>query len=249
MTISDPVSTGSASDDGWFKTTQWTVVLQAAENSPNGDAALASLCQAYWYPLYTYVRRRGHGPEDAQDLTQEFFARLLAKNYLNGAGPEKGRFRSFLLTALKGFLANEWARANCLKRGGGQQIISLDAEETENRYLAEPMDSSSADRAFDRRWALTILEKVMERLDAEYAAAGKSQLFNELKVFVYGEKGQGSYPESGRRLGMTEGALRVQVHRMRQRYRELLRLEIANTVDSPEAIDDEIRQLFSALAS
>ncbi len=239
----------TSAGDGWFKTTHWSVVLNAARtDNARANPALAKLCQTYWYPLYTYIRRSGHPTEEAKDLTQEFFARLLEKNYLQGIEVDKGKFRSFLLTALKRFLANEWDRANRLKRGGGHQIISLDAEDTENRYRLEPVDPMTPEKLFERRWANTLLGQVMAALEGEFAAAGKGQFFKELKPFLSGDDEHASYAEISRRVEVSEGALRVNVHRLRQRYRELLRLEIANTVERPEEIDDEIRYLFSALS-
>ena len=236
--------------DGWFKTTHWTVVLEAGRQDPIlSHAALAKLCQTYWSHLYAYIRRRGHGQEDAQDLTQEFFARLLAKDYLIGASPEKGKFRSFLLTALKGFLANEWDRANRLKRGNGKAHISLDAAEAEGCYMAEPVDEMTPERIYERQWARTVLDRVMGQLGQEFCAEGKGRLFEELRLFLAGDSAMStSYAEMGQRLGMSEGALRINAHRLRQRYRELLRLEIGNTVSSPDAIDDEIRCLFRAIS-
>ena len=233
----------------WFKTTHWTVVLDARrDDSTQAQAALAKLCQVYWPPLYAYVRRSGHAPEDAKDLTQEFFARLLEKDYLKAVHQEKGKFRSFLLLVLKRFLANQRDHANCQKRGGGQEIISLDEQDTEQRYLSEPADGMTPEKDFERRWAMALLEQVLIRLQEEFNAAGKSDLFRELEVFISGEKTQHSYAEIAARLGMSEGAVRVSVHRLRRRYRELLRLEVANTVDTPEAVDAEIRQLFTALS-
>jgi len=232
----------------WFGTTHWSVVLLAGQlESTRSEAALATLCQTYWYPLYVFVRRLGHRPEDAQDLVQGFFTRVLEKNYLRGVDQEKGRFRSFLLIALKRYMANEWDRANRLKRGGGQYLLSLDEENTEGRYLAEPADEGTPEKAFERQWATTLLGQVLDRLEGELAAVGKGRLFEELRGCLSGEKNASSYEEIGRRLGMSEGAIKVTVHRLRQRYRELLRLEIANTVESPEEIDDEIRHLFTAV--
>lgn len=232
----------------WFKTTRWTIVLNASRSeSPGTETALAELCRAYWLPLYTFVRRSGYKPEDAQDLTQGFFARLLEKEFLKNADPEKGRFRSFLLVALKRFLANERDRANCIKRGGGLPLISLDTTESENRYRAEPVDGMTPERAFERRWALTVLDQVMSRLEAEFVAGGKVELFGELKGFLSGDQDR-SYVEVAQRVALSEGALRVSVHRLRQRYRELLRCEIAQTVGTREEVDDEIRNLFASLA-
>jgi len=232
-----------------FATTHWSIVVRAGQtDSPQSRGALETLCRAYWYPLYAHVRRQGHGVEDAQDLTQDFFARLLEKNYLRKADRSRGRFRTFLLTSLKHFLVNEWKQTNRQKRGGGRHIISLDAEETENRFLAESADERSPDKAFDRRWAIMVLDRVLDQLQAEFVVAGRGQVFEELKSSLTGENGESSYAEIGRRLGMTEGNLKVTVHRLRRRYRELLRKEVAQTVDDPEAIDDEIRALFSALS-
>lgn len=231
-----------------FATTHWSVVLQAGDtDSPHASEALARLCRAYWYPLYAHVRRQGHSVSDAQDLTQAFFARLLEHKYLRLADPNRGRFRTFLLSSLKNFITNEWQKSNREKRGGGCQIISLDAEETETRYRAEPADNRSPDKAFERRWALVLLERVLDQLEAEFAAAERSQVFEELKSSLTGEDNESTYQEIGRRLGMSEGNLKVTVHRMRRRYRELLREEIARTVADPEAIDEEMRDLFAAL--
>jgi RNA polymerase sigma factor (sigma-70 family) len=241
-------STLSAGNNDSFKTTHWSVVLSAGDQeSPQARAALATLCRTYWYTLYVFVRRQGQSPEDAQDLVQGFFAKAIEKNFVAAAEPEKGRFRSFLLLALKRYMANEWDHANREKRGGGNEIISLDGQNTEMRYKAEPADEMSPEKAFERQWALTMLQQVLDRLRTEFSASGKMRLFEELKVFLSGEKG-GPYAEIGAKLGMTESAIKVNVHRLRQRYRELLRLEIADTVSSPEAIDDEIRNLFAALS-
>jgi len=231
-----------------FEATQWSVVVSAGnQESPQAQQALAKLCQAYWYPLYVFVRRQGQRPEDAQDLVQGFFAKVIEKNYLADAEREKGRFRSFLLLALKRYMANEWDHARREKRGGGKEIISLDEQNTEMRYKTEPADEMSPEKAFERQWALTLLQQVLDRLSSEFTTAGKTALFEELKVFLNGGK-SGSYAEAGVRLGMSEGAIKVAVHRLRLRYRELLKLEIANTVSSPEAIQDEIHNLFAALS-
>ena len=241
--------TEGAQRDRWFSTTHWSQVLRAAQpDSTEAYEALTRLCHTYWYPLYAFVRRQGHSPEDAQDLVQGFFARLLEKGFLKDADPEKGKFRSFLLIALRRFMANEWDRARRLKRGGGFEIVSLDQPETEQRYASEPMDDRSPEKVYDRLWAMTLLEQVLNRLEAEFAAAGKATLFDELKLYLNGLNGQSTYAEVGSRLGMTVAAVKVAVHRLRQRYRELLRLEIAHTVATPEAIDDEIRELFAAIS-
>jgi RNA polymerase sigma factor (sigma-70 family) len=248
MTQFEPNNVSAAEGDAWFQTTHWSVVLLAGQDSSTQtQAALAKLCQAYWYPLYVFVRREGQTHENAQDLVQGFFAKAIEKNFVAAAEPEKGRFRSFLLLALKRYMANEWDRAKRAKRGGAIEILSLDAQDTELRYKTEPAVEMSPQKAFERQWALTSLQLVLDRLSLEFSAQGKARVFEELKVFLNGEKG-GSYAEIGARLGMTEGAVKVTVHRLRQRYRELLRLEIANTVSSSEAIDDEIRSLLAALS-
>jgi RNA polymerase sigma factor (sigma-70 family) len=232
-----------------FSTTHWSSVLVAGRgDSPEAAQALERLCSAYWYPLYAHVRRQGHAPHDAQDLVQDFFARFLERNYLRFADRARGRFRTFLLTSLKHFLINEWNKANREKRGGGRHVISLDAEETETRFLAEPADKRSPDKAFERRWAMVLLDRVLDQLQAESVSAGRGQVFDELKSFLSGEEDESSYAEIGRRLGMTEGNVKVTVHRLRGRYRELLRKEISLTVPDPEDIDEEIRDLEAALS-
>ena len=241
--------TGTRGHNGAFSTTHWSVVLAAGRgDSPGAADALERLCQVYWYPLYVFVRRQGHAPHDAQDLTQEFFARLLERKYLRLADRKRGRFRTFLLTSLKHFLINEWNKANRQKRGGGRQLISLDAEETETRFRAEPADNWSPDKAFERQWAMVLLDRVLDQLQREFVAAGRGAVFEELKACLTGADNENTYAEIGRRLGMTESNLKVTAHRLKQRYRELLRQEIALTVDGPEAIDQEMRDLFAALS-
>ena len=202
MTPADQTTTNArAANDAWFQTTHWSTVLRANDrHSPRGDASLAALCQTYWYPLYVFVRCQGHSAEDAQDLVQGFFARVFEKEYFKSAHPEKGKFRSFLLTGLKRFMANEWDRARCQKRGGGQQILSLDEEKTEHRYLSEPKDEMTPEKAFERRWAMTLLAQVLTQLKAETYAAGKAALFDELEVFLTGENDENSYSEAGQKL-------------------------------------------------
>jgi RNA polymerase sigma factor (sigma-70 family) len=231
-----------------FVTTRWTMVLTAgASDTTHAQQALEKLCQTYWYPLYAYVRRQGHSPEDAQDLTQEFFARFLAKNYLGDVDRSKGKFRSFLIACLKHYLSKEYVRRNALKRGGGQALVPLDGLAAETRYCREPADAATPDKLFERQWALTLLEQVLARLAGEYDAAGKRAQFEQLQGALTGDKALASYREIGERLGLNEGAVKVAVHRLRQRYRELLRDEIAQTVADPAEVDDEIRYLFSAL--
>ena len=232
-----------------FVTTHWSVVVRAGRSdTTRARDALGKLCQTYWPPLYAYVRRVGHSPEDAQDLTQEFFARLLERNTFAQADPERGRFRSFLLGSLKNFLASEWDKARAQKRGGGAQIISLqlDAAETRCSRLAAPGDTP--DRAFDRQWALALLDAVLNRLRQEYTDAGREDLFLGLKDTLGGGRSEIPYRDLGAQLGMSEGAVKVAAHRLRQRYRELLRAEIANTVSGPEQVEEELRQLFAALS-
>lgn len=232
-----------------FATTHWSVVLQAGRNdSPQASEALEQLCRQYWYPLYAFVRRYGHDIHTAQDLTQEFFRKVLERNYLGIADRRRGKFRWFLLAAFKGFLANEWDRVRAQKRGGGQQPIALDGLTAEQRYRLEPADEVSADRIYDRRWALTLLESVRDKLREEYATAGKSARFELFEAYLPGEKPSCSYAEAGRQLGLSEGAVKVEVHRMKKRYGELLRAEVAMTVANPEEVEEEIRYLIDVLA-
>jgi RNA polymerase sigma-70 factor (ECF subfamily) len=232
-----------------FPTTHWSVVLSAGGGSlPNAQAALEQLCRAYWYPLYAYVRRQGRGVEEAQDLTQEFFARFLRKEYLRHTDPARGRFRTFLLTSLKRFLVNDWKKGRAARRGGGQPVISWDQRETETRFLAESADLSTPEKAFEKRWAVTVLEEVLERLRQEFTASGQPERFERLKVLLWGEKGSPPYAGVAAELGLTEGALKVAVHRLRQRYRELLRAEVASTVAQPEEVDDELRHLIAVIS-
>lgn len=235
--------------DGYFVTTRWTVVLSAGrKSSPDSDRALAELCRNYWYPLYAYVRRKSHSKEDAEDLTQAFFARFLEKNYLEGLDADRGRFRAFLLAAMKHFLANEWDKAGRQKRGGGVAHLSLDWRSADERFHLDPPDTRSPDRLFDREWALALLERVVERLGAELSHEGNGALFDRTRSFLMAGDGAMAYGDAARALGMTEGALRVAVHRMRKRYRELLRDEIAQTLRDPARVQDELRSLQAALA-
>lgn len=231
-----------------FLTTHWSVVLAAKDkSSPESAAALEVLCRAYWYPLYAFVRRQGHSPSDAQDLTQEFFARLLAKEYLQAADREKGRFRTFLRVALRRFLANEWDRARRLKRGGGHTPLSLDTEMGEERYQAERGDGLAPDRLYDRRWAMTLLEQTLTRLRTEYAAAGKTAEFELLKGVLMANRGTIDYLALAAALGLGEGAARVAVHRLRKRFRELFRAAVADTVAGPGEVESELRYLVGVL--
>ena len=232
-----------------FATTRWTVVLAAGHRSlPQADVALEELCRTYWYPLYAYVRRQGHSREDAEDLTQAFFACLLEKNYLEGISSEKGKFRAFLLVAVKRFLANEWDRANRQKRGGGVKPLSLDWQDADARYQINPADNLSPDKIYDRAWAVTVLERVITRLRDESGAEGKAKLYEGLKPFLMVGKSDIPYTQAAVALALSEGAVRVAVHRLRRRYRELLREEIAQTLSDPTQADEEMQALFSALS-
>ncbi|HAM71348.1 MAG TPA: RNA polymerase subunit sigma-24 [Verrucomicrobiales bacterium] len=232
-----------------FNTTRWSLVLSAAEeNQPAAAQALEHLCRAYWYPLYSYIRRRGNNPDEAQDLTQAFFAHILEKNTLSSADRERGRFRTFLLTALNNFLVNQWERGQRQKRGSGQGAFSLDALIAEDRFDLEPVATGvTPERAFEQRWVESLLETVLRRLEEESAASGAAGKFDSLKVFLVEDRGTVSFAEMAARLGMTEAALKGVVRRMRSRYRELLREEVAQTVGHPSEVDSEIRYLISVL--
>lgn len=232
-----------------FRTTHWSLVLEAGVASPSGHSALETLCRRYWYPLYAYARRRGLGPEQAEDLTQDFFASLLAADSLAGVSPEKGRFRTFLLTALQHFLANERDRAGRLKRGGGRTIISLDALEPEARYQIEPVTSAPPEVLFDRQWARALVAGVMEQLQAESAHEGSAARFAVLRVFLAGEPADDSYAALAAQLELSVPAVKSAIHRLRRRYGQLLRREIEHTVGSPAEVDGEIRHLFAALSA
>jgi len=232
-----------------FATTRWSVVLAAGQlNDSQAQAALAHLCQTYWYPLYAYVRRHGHSPHDAQDLTQEFFARLLAGNWLARADQQRGRFRSFLLTALKHFLTNEWHRTHAQKRGGTQPILSLNDDRAEERYQLEPVEKSTPESLYERGWALSLLAGVLQQMEQEYAREGKAAWLETMRPALTAEPTEVSYPEIAEKLGLTETAARVAVHRLRQRYRKLIRAEIAHTVHSPAEIDEELHHLLQVLS-
>jgi len=244
------VRSGSPSDPlagSDFTTTHWTVVRQATGDSPQAAAALETLARAYWYPLYAYVRRNGNSPHDAQDLTQSFFARLLEHGYIQLADRNQGRFRTFLLSSLQNFLHNEWHKENREKRGGGQKALSLDEKTAETRFAAEPFVEQPPDSLYDRGWAATLLERALTSLRAEFEQSGKLDLYERLKVFVWGDKSALSYAEMGVQLNMTEGAVKVSVHRLRQRYGELLRAEVAQTVSTPEEVNEELRYLVSVV--
>ena len=248
MTTSGTRSPNPARPQAVFATTHWSVVLEAAHrDTTRARSALARLCQTYWYPLYAYVRRRGYAMHDAQDLTQAFFAQLLARQSLASADPERGRFRSFILTAMNHFLLNEWKKTTAQKRCGGQ-MLSLDLAAAEERYHLEPATQAAPDQLFDKQWALTLLAEVLDRLEHEYQSEGKGGLFAILKQTLMGLREAQPYAELAPKLGLNESAAKVAVHRLRRRYRELIRDEIANTLDCSEDIEAEMRYLFSVLA-
>lgn len=225
------------------------MVLKAGdESAPDFATALGSLCQAYWYPLYAFVRGQGHGPHEAQDLTQEFFARLLGKEWLKVAAQEKGRFRTFLCVAMKHFLANEWDRAQAIKRGGRHPHVSLDEVLAEQRYQHEPVDAMSPDRIYERRWAMTLLERALTDLRHEYSLQKKAREFDELKDCLTSERGTIPYAEKACALGMSEGAARVAVHRLRKRYREVFRAAVADTVSNEQEVEEELRHIAAILS-
>lgn len=223
-------------------------MLAAGQSDAQGrEAALQKLCHAYWYPLYAYIRWRGNGPEDAQDLTQEFFLKLIEKNWLSNVAPEGARFRSFLLTVLKGFLANAHDYARAAKRGGDRVFVPLDSEQAEVRFSHEPATSDNPELAFDRRWAVAVLAEALQRLRAAAAGSGKTQQFELLHPFLSREPGEGEYAAVGERLKMSREAVSVAVHRLRQRYREMLRATVTDTLADPGQVDDELRHVFAAL--
>jgi RNA polymerase sigma-70 factor (ECF subfamily) len=228
-------------------TTHWSAVLRAGCGSTSeARSALEELCWTYWYPLYAHVRRRGHSPEDAKDLTQAFFLRLLEQDSFAHADPKLGRFRSFILGALDHFLISEWKRVNAEKRGGGRVTISLDWATAEDRFDLEPADAATPDKIFDKQWATALLDKVLAELEKEYVA--EKDLFQTLKQTLAGRREAQPYADLAKRLGMSEGAIRVAVHRLRKRYRALLQAEIARTVNSAEEAKEELTYLFRTLS-
>ncbi|HEX9045448.1 MAG TPA: RNA polymerase sigma factor [Verrucomicrobiae bacterium] len=251
MTSDETASSTLPARQPVFATTHWSVVLLAGTHHDTTCArdALARLCQVYWYPLYAYVRRRGHNAHDAQDLTQAFFEQLLRRQSLASADPERGRFRSFILTAMNHFLASEWKKAVARKRNAGARNLSLDWAAAEQRFDLEPATTIAPDRLFEKHWALTLLAEVLNRLEREYRAEGHGELFAAIKETLMGRGESQPYAELAAALGMNEGALKVAVHRLRKRYRELIRAEIANTLDPAEDVESEMRHLFQVLAS
>ena len=248
MTPSNPDYEDSSAPEK-FDTTHWSVVQAAGRNSSTGSRrALEELCRNYWYPLYAYVRRQGNNPEDAQDLTQEFFSRFLEKESFKLADRERGRFRTFLLTSLKHFLVNEWTKKRAIKRGGGEPVFSLDEEAAETRYSFEPADNLTPEKLYDKQWATALLEQVAGRLREEYAGFGKLAQFEQMKDLLRGDKSEVPYAELARRCGISEGALKVAVHRLRHRYQEMLHAEIAQTVSSPSEVEEELRYLVELMS-
>ena len=233
----------------WFTTTRWTIVLAAgAQRSADSDAALALLCEAYWSPLYAFLRARGHDADEAQDLTQAFFLQLVEKRPFTQADPSRGRFRSFLLTSLKNFATNEYNRQHAVKRGGRAPALSLDVESTEGRLAFEPVSGETPEHLFERKWTLTLLERALARVRDE-VMPDKPQHFELLKGYLTGNDDQPTYAETAAALGTTEGAVKVSVHRLRRRFRDLVREEIAETVSSPAEIDEEIRYLWASVSA
>jgi RNA polymerase sigma factor (sigma-70 family) len=234
----------------YFMTTRWTLVVAAKRrHDPAGSDAFARLCERYYDPLYGYLRRRGQTPEDAQDLLQGFIARLLEKDVLRHADPARGKFRAFLLTALKHYAANEHVRATAAKRGGGEPVLSFDRETAEGRYRHEPRDDLTPERLYERRWAVAVLERALDSLRIECRANGREAFFDAVHGSLTGDGDTGPYRQIADRFGMTQSAVGVSVHRLRLRYRDLVRAEVAETVESEPAVDDELRHLLSALGA
>jgi RNA polymerase sigma factor (sigma-70 family) len=232
-----------------FDKTRWSVVRAAGDGTgTEAHAALSTLCKQYWYPLYAFVRRQGRNATDAQDLTQGFFLKLLEKDYVGRVDRRKGKFRTFLLTALRRFMADEWDAANARKRGGGQVFISIDDREAESRYQRELSHDITPEKLYDRHWALALLEQVLFRLRDEYEARGKTELFDQLKLVLTKGKGVVPYADMAAKLGMSEGSIKVAAHRLRRSYARILREEVAQTASGPEEVEEELRDLFASLS-
>jgi RNA polymerase sigma-70 factor (ECF subfamily) len=247
--ISEHSSAQTSAAGDVFATTHWTVVLAAGRrHTVQSDQALEELCRAYWFPLYAYARRKGHSREDAEDLIQAFFERFLARNYLDGLRAERGRFRAFLLASLKHFAITEWKKSQRQKRGGGEIVLSLNWSTADTQFQVASTAEPSPDKAFDREWAVALLGKVIQRLQSECEADGRGKQFSELKIFLTAGKGALPHATAAKALGIDEGAVRVTVHRLRKRYRELLRDEIAHTLSDPKQVDEEMRALFGAFS-
>jgi RNA polymerase sigma factor (sigma-70 family) len=240
----------SAAAAASFHTTRWTIVLSAAQNQmPGSHSALSELCRVYWYPLYMFARRRGHSPHDSQDLTQSFFLHLLDRGALMSVDRLKGKFRSFLLASFQNHLSDQFDRAHRLKRGGGQKFVCLDEKDAEERYRMEPGDLLTAEKVFDARWAMTLLAETLDRLSKEYAAEGRSSTFEAIRVFLdpISTRSLPSYQDVANRLGLTTSGIKTLIHRLRKRYKALLREEVGRTVSNPAEIDEEIHALCGAL--
>jgi DNA-directed RNA polymerase specialized sigma24 family protein len=245
--VSKPESESRSKTSAQFPPSQWTLILRAA-GDPNDNVArgaLAELCQAYWYPLYAFARQQGCSPHDAEDRTQAFFAHMLESNVLAAADPNKGRFRDFLRTSMKHFLINQWRHDHAKMRGGTCNVVPLDAE---TRFLKEAADKTTPERLFERNWALALMERTQARLRQEQEAAGKAAEFEHLKPFLMGDAAEADYSAIAGRMQVTEDALRTAVHRLRKRFRKLLRTEIGRTVNSPAETDEEMRYLLSVLS-
>ncbi len=246
----DDQSTGMVQGGSQFHTTRWSVVLAAGkESAADRREALSRLCETYWYPLYVFARRQGHNANDAQDLTQAFFAKLLERDDLAGLKPDRGKFRAFLLAAMRNFLANDWDRSHAQKRGGDRCHFSIDFQQGEGRYAVEPADRHTPETLFERQWALTLLDLVWAKLRQQYEEAGQLALYQELQGCLTGDTSADSYKEIATRCDMTEGAVRVAVHRLRRRFGALLREEIFDTLENNEQTEDELRYLFTVLRS
>jgi RNA polymerase sigma factor (sigma-70 family) len=233
---------------GRFNETHWSMIIAAGRKDSRAEEALQNLCKVYWYPLYAFVRRQGHNRQDAEDLTQAFFARLLARDDLAAVDRAKGRFRSFLLASMKHFLANEWDKTQARKRGGGKQILPIDFEDSESKYAVEPTHDITPDKLYDRRWAITVLDQVMVKLRKEMNREGKIDQFEQMKIFLTGSKGEVRYAKVAENLGISETAVKTAVHRLRKRYRRLLNDVISETVETKQDVERELRYLLAALA-
>ncbi len=250
MTASDTGSSAHSRFPPVFATTHWSVVLAAGHgDTSHAHDALAHLCRTYWYPLYAYARRRGQSPHDAQDLTQEFFARLLGGNWVAQADRQRGRFRTFLLSAMQHFMANEWNKAHARKRGGTQPILSLDEASAEQRYLMEPVEKNTPETLFERGWALSLLNDVLQRLEDEYRRDGKAAWMEAMRPALTAERDAIDYADIAGKLQMSEDTARVAVHRLRRHYRRLIQEEVAHTVAAPNEVKEEMRHLFQVLTA
>jgi DNA-directed RNA polymerase specialized sigma24 family protein len=242
--------TGSVQEKAdFFSATSWTVVLQAQAQSPEAAQAMEILCNKYWYPVYCFIRRRGNSPHDAEDLTQGFFFEVINNKRLRSADRSRGKFRAYLLAGVNGYLANHWHFTHAAKRGGGKAILSLDAEKAENRFTVEPAaPDSSPENIFERRWAETVMENAQRALEEDFRNSGKAQMFEDLRSFLAVSDSPGAHAKTAERLGMTENAFTVAVHRLRQKFRKLIRAEIARTVAADDEVEPEMRRVYSILA-